>query len=69
MLRQNAVSDHHSGSPSKNGMTVISNQNCNVQVELEILWGSRNFLASTQQLDGGTPTIMRIGMHKSHMEH
>ena len=31
-----------------------------VMFELEILWGSRNFLASTQQLYGGTPMMIRI---------
>ena len=36
--------------------------------ELEIPRGSRNFLASTQRLYGDMPTVMRIGMHKSHVE-
>ena len=45
-----------SGSPSKNGMTVISDQNYNV--DLEIPWGS---LASTQQLYGDMPMMTCIG--------
>ena len=45
-----------SGSPGKIGMTVIEI----ITFELDIPWGSRNFLASTQQLYRDTPTMTRI---------
>ena len=40
-----------------------------IMFELEIPWGSHRFLASTLQQYGDTPTMMRIGMHESHVEY
>ena len=55
-----------SGSPS---MTVITVKTITFDLENQISWGSHNFLASAQQPNGDAPMMMRIGIHKSHVEY
>ena len=56
-----------SGSLNKKGMTVISDWNYNVQARDPL--GISQFLASTLQPYGDIPTMMRIGMHESHVKY
>ena len=56
-----------SGSPNKNGMTVISDGNYNVSARDPL--GIPKFLASTLQTYGDMPTMTCIGMRKSHVEY